>query len=449
MRLFGTNGIRGVIGEDFTPDFLAKIGMAIGTYLSEGSTVIAGRDPRVSGDMVQNAVISGLLSTGIDVIDIGIAPTPAVQLYTKNHGDFGLIITASHNPPRFNGVKAIAGDGTELSRNEERKIEDIYQKERFRIVPWDRTGIYSPGGDANSEYVRRILDNVNVEKIKNRKFKVAIDCANGASSLTSPYLLEELGVKVVSLNCQPDGRFPGHESEPKPENLNDLMILVKEGDFDLGVAHDGDADRVIFVDEKGNFIPGDKSLALVAKYILENGDIIVTPVSSSMAIEEIAKMNGAKVVYTKVGAPIVARKMIEVKAKFGGEENGGMIIPEMQYCRDGAMGLAKVLEIMASTGKNLSELINDLPQYHQGKISVPCANNKKDDVLKELEKEFSEENTITIDGVKIVGENWWVLIRPSGTEPIYRIYAEAKTKEKLEELIEKYRKILEEIIQKF
>ncbi len=446
MRLFGTNGIRGVIGEDFNPDFLVKVGMAIGTYLEEGSRVVLGSDTRVSGDMVKSAVIAGLLSTGVDVEDIGIAPTPAIQLYTKNHGDFGIAITASHNPPRFNGVKAIAQDGTELPREEEERIEDIFFHEKFRIVPWERVGRVIPGGDANAEYVDKILSLVDVEAIRNAGLKVALDCANGASCFTSPYLLEALGIKVVTLNCQPDGRFPGHESEPKPENLRDLMDFVREGDFDLGVAHDGDADRVIFVDERGNFITGDKSLALIAKHVLGEGDILVTPVSSSRAVEDIARERGAKVVYTKVGAPIVARKMIELNARFGGEENGGMIFPEMQYCRDGAMGLAKMLEIIAKSGKKISELVAELPRYYQGKISVRCDNDKKEKVLERLREVYSGENIITLDGVKILGDDWWVLIRPSGTEPIYRVYAEAKSEEKLEELLKKYGREVEEII---
>ena len=447
MKLFGTNGIRGKIGEKFTPEFLVKVGMAIGTYLPKGSTLIIGRDPRVSGDMVKNAVISGILATGVHVQDVGIAPTPAIQLYTKNHGDFGIAITASHNPPEFNGVKAIAGDGTELPREEEEKIEEIYFGGKFRIVKWNEVGNYSHGGDANREYIERIKSLVDVDKIRKKKFKIVLDCANGASCFSSPYLLEELGAKVVTLNCQPDGHFPGHESEPKPENLRDLIEFVKSGDYDLGVAHDGDADRVIFVDERGNFIYGDRTLALVAKEIVKDKrGKVATPVSSSLAVEEVVKENGGEVVYTKVGAPIVARKMIEIDAVFGGEENGGLIFPEMQYCRDGAMGLAKILEIMATKNKKLSELISELPVFYQNKISVKCPEEKKAKVLEELKKRHEGDKIITLDGVKILGEDWWVLIRPSGTEPIYRIYAEAKDEEKLKELIEKYREELEEIV---
>jgi len=447
MRLFGTNGIRGKIGEDFTPDFLVNVGRAIGTYLPIGSNVILGTDTRVSANMVKDAVISGLLSAGVNVIDIGIAPTPAIQLYTKRHGDFGIAITASHNPPEFNGVKAIADDGTELPRSEEEKIEEIFFAGKFRNVEWDKVGNYETRKEANEEYVNSILSLVEVDRIKENNFKVVLDCANGASCFTSPYLLEKLGCKVISLNCQPDGRFPGHNSEPKPENLKDLVELVKATNADLGIAHDGDADRAIFVDDRGRYLYGDKTLALVAREIVrERKGIVVTPVSSSLTLEEVVKKEGGKVVYTKVGAPIVARKMIELGAIFGGEENGGLIFPEHQYCRDGAMALAKILEILAKKEKKLSELVDELPKYRQMKVSVKCENEKKERVLEELKKRVKGENINTLDGVKIMGDEWWVLIRPSGTEPIYRIYAEAKDEDVLRRKVEEYKATLEEVI---
>ena len=446
MKLFGTNGIRGKVGEDFNPEFLVKVGMAIGTFLPERAVVIIGRDTRISGDAVKGAVLSGLLATGVNVVDIGMVSTPAVQLYTKNHGNFGIVITASHNPAEFNGVKVVDGDGTELLRENEIKIENIFYGGNFRIVPWDRIGKYKQASGAREEYINRILSLVDVKSIQKKKFKVVLDCANGASCFTSPYLIERLGAKVTTLNCQPDGTFPGHPSEPKPENLHDLVDFVRSGEFDIGVAHDGDADRVIFVDEKGNFIYGDKILALLAGMLGGENDVIVTPVSSSLAVEETVRRKGARIVYTKVGAPIVARKMLELGARFGGEENGGLIFPEMQYCRDGGMGLAKLLEIMAISGKKLSELIAEIPEYFQRKVTVSCPENLKIKVLEELKSQLKEGTITAIDGIKISGENWWVLIRPSGTEPIFRIYAEAKDKEQLEKLSEKYSGMVERLI---
>ncbi len=447
MRLFGTNGIRGKIGERFTVDFLVKVGMAIGTALEKNSHIILGSDTRISGDMVKNAVLSGILATGVNVIDIGIAPTPAIQLYTKNHGDFGIAITASHNPPEFNGVKCIANDGTELDRMEEEKIERIFSNGKFRIASWRDVGNIYYESNANREYIDTIISKIDADLIRKNKFRVAVDCANGASCFTTPYLLREIGVKVVSINCNPDGTFPGHPSEPKEKNLRDIIELVKDGNLDFGIAHDGDADRAIFIDENGRFLQGDRTLALVAGEIVrKKKGKVVTPVSSSMAVEEVVKKYGSKVIYTKVGAPIVARKMIEVSAVFGGEENGGLIFPEMQYCRDGGFAVAKILEIMARRGKKLSELIDEIPKFYQEKISVECPNEIKETVLRKLKEKLRGEKIIDIDGVKIIGKGWWLLIRPSGTEPIYRIYAEAKKREILVEKVEKYRKILEEII---
>jgi len=309
-------------------------------------------------------------------------------------------------------------------------------------------GKYRYQEGANEEYIESILSHINVDKIRKRRFTVALDCANGASCFTTPYLLERLGCKVISINCQPDGAFPGHESEPKPENLKDLIFLVKASGTDLGIAHDGDADRAIFIDEKGRYIQGDKTLTLVAREIAKRqSGKFVTPVSTSMAFEEVVKKYGGEVIYTKVGAPIVARRMIETGAIFGGEENGGLIFPEHQYCRDGAMALAKILEIMAGETKSLGEMIDELPKYYQKKISVECENGKKKKVLERLVERLKSKKIDTMDGVKIIEEDWWILIRPSGTEPIYRIYGEAKSEEMLEGIIEKYRKILEEIVE--
>ncbi len=447
MRLFGTNGIRGVIGKDFTPDFLVRVGLAIGTYLNPNSKIIVGTDTRVSGDMVKSAIISGLLATGIHVEDIGILPTPAIQLYTRNHGDFGVVITASHNPPQFNGVKCIAPDGTELPREEEEKIEDIFFSSKFRMVEWSKVGKYHTSKSAIREYINAILNQVNVDKIRKQHFTVVVDCANGASCHTTPYLLENLGCRVLSLNCHPDGTFPGHESEPKRENLEDLLSMVRESHANLGVAHDGDADRAIFVDERGRFLYGDKTLTLVAReFVKERKGIVVTPVSTTKALEEVVNKYGSKVVYTRVGAPIVARKMIETRAVFGGEENGGLIFPEHQYCRDGAMAIAKILEILAFSRKSLGELIDELPKYYQKKISIACENEKKSLVLERLKELLAGEKIDTTDGIKVIGNDWWILIRPSGTEPIYRIYAESKDEKKLDFIVEKYRRVLEKVI---
>jgi phosphomannomutase/phosphoglucomutase len=246
--------------------------------------------------------------------------------------------------------------------------------------------------------------------------------------------------------------FPGHNSEPLPENLVDIIKKVPEVGADLGAAQDGDADRAIFVDEKGNYIWGDKSLALCAKYVTKenSGGITVTPVSTSSCFKDVVLENGGTVIDTMVGSPIVARVMMEKNAVFGGEENGGLIFPEMQYCRDSAMSIAKILEIMAKENKTLSELIEEIPKYEVFKTKIPCPNDKKEFVMKILAVQTkNDSNMIKVDetdGVKLYVEDGWVLMRPSGTEPIFRIYSESKSKTRAEELALTYKKLTEDII---
>ncbi len=449
MRLFGTNGVRGVSNEDMNPELALRLGKAIGSHLEKESKVAIGMDPRTSGEMLKSAVISGLLSSGIEVVDTGMLPTPALQYYVKHSEcSAGVIITASHNPPKFNGIKVVAGDGTELPRSEEERIEERYFNERFRTVGWTEIrGVRTETG-ARELYIDGVVSMVDAKMIGERRFTVVLDCANGASTVTSPYILKKLGCRVISLNAQPDGAFPGHESEPSPENLKDLTEIVKESGADIGIAHDGDADRVIFVDEKGEYVYGDVSLSIVAKYIIkEKGGMVVTPVSSSSSVEDVVKENGGKVVYTRVGAPIVARKMIEIGASFGGEENGGLIFPEHQYCRDGAMGAAKMLEIMAKTGKRLSELVTEIPKYALYKTKMECPNELKEKVLEiSAEKAGNDGRIDRTDGLKIYTAEGWVLIRPSGTEPIFRIFAESMEIEKSREMAETWKSILEKIV---
>ncbi len=452
MKLFGTNGVRGIANDDMGPELAMRLGKAIGSWLEKGSKVALAKDPRTSGDMLSGAVIAGVLSTGVDVVDVGMVPTPAMQYYVKHRGmDAGIMITASHNPPQFNGIKVVAGDGTELPRSEEEKIERRYFDEGFRRVEWNEVGRLSSGESAEL-YVGGIISAVDADAIRKRDFTVVLDCANGASTSTSPFLLKKLGCRVISLNAQPDGLFPGHESEPSPENLRTLVEAVKATGADIGIAHDGDADRVVFVDEKGNYLYGDRSLAIMAKYMVESGEAktVVTPVSSSTAVEDVVKEAGGDVVYTRVGAPIVARKMIELGAMFGGEENGGLIFGRHQFCRDGAMGAAMMLHVMAKSGRSLYELESEIPRYALYKTKVACPNELKEKVLERLSEMYEKKGKVDrTDGLKIYTKDGWVLIRPSGTEPIYRIFAEAKDMEIAESLAEKGRENIEKIVNGF
>jgi phosphomannomutase/phosphoglucomutase len=446
--LFGTNGVRGIINKDMNIKLSQNLGMAIGTYLSKGKVAI-GTDTRTSNEMLKSSVISGLLSCGSQVVDLSIVPTPTLQYYVKHNDiDLGIVITASHNPPRFNGIKCIDSDGTELSREREEKIEKIYFSEEFSQVTWDKIGGISKEENACEPYIKGILNNVDCEEIKKANPKIVLDCGNGAGSLVSPYLFERMGCKVVTLNSHPQGTFPGHNSEPTAENLKDLISATVSFGADLGIAHDGDADRTIIIDEKGNYLFGDRILALVAKeLLLENqGGLIVTTVASSMAIGDVVKNQNGEIIYTRVGSPIVARKMMETNAIFGGEENGGLIFPKHQFCRDAAMAAAKVVEIVAKRGKPLSALIEELPKYHQFKTKVECPHEKKETALLEFARQMEDKEVDQTDGVKILTDGAWVLVRPSGTEPIYRIFSEADSPDRARELSEESKNIITEII---
>lgn len=449
-KLFGTNGIRGVTNKELTPEFASNMGLAIGTFL-KGGEVIIGTDTRTSNQMLKSAVISGLLASGCSVVDAGILPTPSLQYAVKEYkSSGGVVITASHNPPEFNGIKCIDSDGTELSKEKEEKIEEIYFSKKFNLVEWSRIKSTEVDENVNEMYINGIMKRVDVNSIRNRGLKVILDCANGAGSLVSPYLLERLGCKVITLNSHPDGTFPGHPSEPTPENAADLIKVVKDVGADVGILHDGDADRTVFVDENGTYIPGEKSLAFVGKEMLvkSGGGIIVTPVATSSCVEDLAKRHNGQVIYTKVGSPTVARVMMEKRAVFGGEENGGLIFPEFQYCRDGAMSAAKVMETMAKRKKKLSELVKEVPNYFVYKTKLSCRDDKKEYLLKKMVEyaKSTGDKFDTTDGTKIFTKEGWVLIRPSGTEPLCRIYGETKDLEKSKKIVEEYRKVVEKII---
>lgn len=455
-KLFGTNGIRGIVNEDMNCNLALDIGKAWGTYLkkiNKRPNVAIGTDARLSNHMLKNAISAGLMATGCDVVDIDVVPTPTLQ-YTirEKNFDSGVIITSSHNPPEFNGIKGVASDGTEFSKDVEEEIEKIYFDENFNLANWKDVGKLSTWDGASELYINGILAAVDVDLIKNKNYHVVLDCGNGAGCDVAPALLEKLGCKITKLYCEPDGTFPGHNSEPLPENLQDLIKKVPEVDADLGAAQDGDADRAIFVDEKGNYIWGDKSLALGAKYATKenNGGINVTPVTTSSCFKDVVEEYGGTVIDTRVGSPIVARVMMEKNAVFGGEENGGLIFPEMQYCRDSAMSIAKILEIMAKEDKSLSELIDGIPKYEVFKTKMPCPNDKKEIVMKTLADQTKDDSSVIkvdeTDGVKLYVKDGWVLMRPSGTEPIFRVYSESKDKNKAEELAKTYKKLAEEII---
>jgi phosphomannomutase/phosphoglucomutase len=449
-KLFGTNGIRGLVNVELTPEMAIKVGCAIGTFFGR-KNLLLGHDARTSGLMLSKAVISGLTATGCNVFFAGMAPTPALQFAVKNHKmDGGVIITASHNPPEYNGIKVIWSDGIETSHEQEVEIENIYFDNKIVFAPWDNLGTTRELTGINDEYVQAIKTHVNVPKIAEKHFHVVVDAANSVGGLTAPPLLRELGCKVTTINANIDGTFPGRLPEPRPESLGDLASTVKAIGADLGVAFDGDADRSIFTDENGAIYWGDKTFAIIIKHFLTKnpGAKIVTPVSSSTLIKDIVGTYKGELIWTKVGSVTVSQKMKELDAKLGGEENGGVFYGPHQAVRDGAMTMTLLLDIMAQTGQTLSKLVAEQPQYFIEKGKIECPDDKKDPLLQKLHEQAKGENISTIDGIKIwFNDNSAILVRPSGTEPVFRLYAEAKNQEKALKLVKDYTSKLEKILE--
>ena len=450
-KLFGTNGIRGLVNVELTPEMAIKVGSCIGTFFGKRKNLLLGFDARTSGPMFAKAVTSGLTATGCNVHFAGMASTPAIQFAVKNHKmDGGVIISASHNPPQYNGIKVIWSDGIETSHEQEVEVENIYFDNKIVFAPWDKLGEKRELPAINEEYAEAIKKHVDIAKIVSKHFHIVIDAANSVGGIAAPILFRDLGCKVTTINANIDGTFPGRLPEPRPENLGDLAAIVKAVGADMGVAFDGDADRSIFTDSKGTIYWGDKTFAIVIKqYLIKNpGAKIVTPVSSSTLIKDIVEAYKGKLIWTKVGSVTVSQTMKAENANLGGEENGGIFYRPHQAVRDGAMTTALLLNIMADTGKSLAELVAEQPQYFIEKGKVECSDEKKAAVQKAIFEQVKNENVSTIDGVKI----WFndasaILIRPSGTEPVFRLYAEAKDHQKALELVKDYTDKLKKILQ--
>jgi len=414
---------------------MLKLGQALANYAGKGKIVVA-RDARTSGDMLRHAFTAGILAGGCDAVDIGVVPSPCVAFTTRDIGaKAGAIITASHNPPPDNGVAFYNSKGMEFLPSEELTIEEILFGGRMKQANWDELGSVQHY-DAIPRYVRAIKDAVKVK----RGFKVVVDCANGAGSVVTPYLLRELGCKVVTLNSHLDGYSPGRPGEPQPWNIGDLMQTVKEVGADVGLAHDGDADRIAAVDENGKFIKHDAFLALFAKRIIKSrkGGIAVTSINTSVAIEEVVAKAGGSTIRTALGN--IHAAMREHGAVFAGEP-GKIIFLDFGPWIDGVLGAVKLLEVMSTEGKPLSQIIAadvpDYPFYHE---DFACPDEKKtafmQGIREYLPKNVSEvRDLLEVDGLRVNRNNGsWILIRVSGTEPKGRIVVEGRTQAELEEL---------------
>lgn len=442
-RLFGTSGIRGPIGTTVTADLALKMGRALSTLLGPGSDVVVGYDSRTSNQMLEKALTAGILEGGCNVLSLGMAPTPLVGYATMKLGDAGVMITASHNPPQDNGIKVWNTDGMAYRSKQEKELEEIFYNGTFSNVSWDEMGKVKDIKSMSGEYVNDLLNFVDIEP----GLKVVIDCANGAASYLSPLILRKAGCEVITLNSQPDGFFPGRMPEPSEANLQELMMMVKATNADLGIAHDGDADRMVAVDELGNMADFDKLLSLVAQDV---GGCVVTTVDASNSIDMCLEDIG-RVVRTKVGDVHVAEAIEKNNAAFGGEPSGTWIHPEFCMCPDGILSALKLVALVREKGP-LSKLLDDVPSFPTLREKINCDESQKKNIMKHTKLEFPKifkdmvESNL-IDGVRLSLENGsWVLIRPSGTESYVRITLGGKTELEAQELMDKCKGFMEDLL---
>ena len=459
-RLFGTNGVRGIFSEDFNLEFIHELILSISTYFKQG-TILVGYDGRKSSPLISKIVCSTLNFAGLDCHLAGLIPTPCLEFATKNpEYDGGIMITASHNPPEYNGIKVIGSDGAEISREDEKIIEEIFFKRNWELG----AGKLPMAIDENGHAVRRIgstksddrtiqtyLDGiqsqVDVPKIKSHKFKIVIDFGNGAQFVTAKKLCELLGCEVIMVNEQIDGNFPGRGPEPTPYNLHQLSSAVVKNNANFGIAFDGDGDRSIFCDNEGELLSGDKSALLLSNFLLNKNpnSKIVTCLNSGNSIDQMVTQTNSKVIRTKVGSVEVSRRMIDENALLGFEENGGFMYGKHNNVRDGGMTLALILDLLANSNKNMSEEVKALPHSFTTKDKILCSKELGIKVISELLAEFP--NSDATDGIKIIFDSKnWIMVRTSGTEPIIRIYAESDSQKNLEKIMEEYIQKIKSII---
>ncbi len=437
-RLFGTNGIRGVFGGDLTLEKVHDVALSMAAYFGRGPVLVC-RDGRASGVPVSRVVCAALNFAGLDCKDAGLVPTPCLQYAVKSLGySGGMMVTASHNPPEYNGIKPAAPDGVEISREDELRVEAIYYDRAWPACA-GKWGSTDTEHRAIPAYIHGIRSRVDYNTIQKKKPVIVIDAGNGAQAAAAPLLCRELGCDHTMINGIIDARFSGRGPEPTPANLGELSRVVRERGADLGVAFDGDGDRSLFCDEKGDILTGDRSALLLARFILGRnpGSTVVTCINSGSSIESLAAESDSQVIRTRVGSVEVSRRMVSAGALVGFEENGGFMYGRHNQVRDGAMTMALMLELLASSDMGLSGMVRELPPSFTTKDKIPCPPGVAQEIVEALARE--NPGADATDGIRItLGEKDWVMVRPSGTEPIIRIYAEAGSAGGLEAIMSEY-----------
>jgi len=444
------SGIRGTIGgsagDNLTPLDAVKFAAAYGSWLKKESSgrlkIVIGRDARPSGSMVQQLVQNTLIGLGIDIIDLGLSTTPTVEMAVVfEKADGGIILTASHNPVQWNALKLLNAKGEFLSGEDGKEILKLVEAEDFQFAEVENLGNYSTDDSALEKHVDAILDlpYIEVAKIKNTDFRVAVDAVNSTGGIAIPYLLKRLGVEQVEeLYCEPHGRFP-HNPEPLEKHLGDIMSLVTEKSCDLGIVVDPDVDRLALISEDGKMFGEEYTLVACADYLLEKKKgAVVSNLSSSRALRDLAVSKNSEYYASAVGEVNVVEKMKDKNAVLGGEGNGGVILPDLHYGRDSLVGTALILSLLATTGKKMSELRAGYPEYFMSKNKIELEKGMDvDGLLEKIKDKYASEEISTIDGVKIDFPEEWVHLRKSNTEPIIRVYTEAKSQQRAAELGDK------------
>lgn len=429
--MFGASGFRARVGESFEPKTITRLTEAFATLVcdADGKRVVVGRDTRTSGTMAFHAVAAGLIGSGVDVWDVGVAPTPTVLHATAAYdADGSITITASHNPVEWNGLEFSLRRGRLLTPGELAALKARFYEGHSCPATWDTQGKVTHRDDALSLHLDRILalPEIDVEAVRRRRFRVVLDAGNGAGSLASPILLDRLGCDVVQLHCEPHGHF-GRSPEPSAESLGDLSHVVKESHADVGFAHDSDADRLVLVNELGEVVPEEYTFALVADVLLRRTRRpLVTTVVTGGLLDDVARRHGVEIVRTSVGVGNVIAKMREVNAAVGGESTGGVIIPGTHLTTDGIAAIAVLLSGMACEGVTLSQWQNRFRRYYLVKKRVPLPPERDvADILEALSSVYPDATIERIDGVRFLWEDAWISVRPSGTEPLMRVFAES------------------------
>jgi len=448
-RLFSTSGIRGVYPTEISPLLAFKLGCVLASMF--GTEGVVGVDCRLSSPVLEHALLSGLMYSGCNVRRVGLVPLPVTAYSVKrSRADFGVMITASHNPPQYNGFKVFREGGWELMPEDERAVEESLSKELGAGRSWSDVGSCIDYEGAITEYVDDALDMLSEDGLGRRAMdlKVVVDCCNGPAALATPRLLSQLRAKVIALNANIDGHFPGREPEPRPDVLAELGLFVRETGAHLGLAHDGDADRVAVVGPDGKFVANDRVIAYMAKRALERGGgkVVITTIDTSRCIDEVVERLGGEVVRTKLG-----KTHVELKKRSNvalAAEPWKIINPRWGPWADGILTASMLVKDLVESGAGLYELLRDVPDYPQVRESFPCSDEDKPKVMKVVEEELEGaigdvEDVWKYDGIRVnCKDGSWILIRASGTEPKIRLYAEAKSVERLREVVERGKRLV-------